>query len=67
MRAIGVFLAGLVLGAALLFVVIQIAGGWYTYSTMPKDLCEAMPPQAEVVPHQPNPCNFRRPRWRILY
>lgn len=58
-------LVGLMLGVVLTLSVVMLSGGWYEYRTMTADLCQAMPMQAEVVPNQPNPCNFRRPRWHV--
>lgn len=66
MRVVLVFVSGLVLGAALLFVGVGLMGGWYTYFILPLSECQrgyGNAVTAEVVPHQPNPCHFRRPRW----
>ena len=67
MRTRLAFLTGAFVGAALLFVYVQLSGGWYTYFILPPEQCrreEGNSVTAEVVPHQPNPCHFRRLRWR---
>lgn len=66
MRVGTAFAFGLIVGVLLLFVGVQVAGGWYTYVTLTRAECESMPRQTEVVPHQPNPCHFRYPRWDFL-
>ena len=67
MRLLAAFAGGLILGAALLFVAVTTTGGWYTYETLPRTWCETSGAgNLEVVPHQPNPCHFRRPRFGIL-
>lgn len=66
MRMLVIFAAGLVVGAVLVFAAAHVAGGWYTYVTLTRAECETMPRAAEVVPHQPNPCHYRYPRWDIF-
>lgn len=64
LRMVVVFVAGAIAGAIMLFVVIELAGGWYTYGTLSRGACETMmPARAQIVPHQPNPCHYRLPRW----
>lgn len=64
MRALMMFLAGLLAGAILTAGVMGIQP--YSYFTLPPDECRLIRQTAEVVPHQPNPCHFRRPRWDWL-
>lgn len=66
MRALAIFVAGMAAGMVLLLVAVQVTGGWYTYVTQPKGMCDSAPLRAEVVPHQPNPCHYRYPRWEWL-
>jgi len=69
MRVLAVFLLGVVVGAVVLFSAVQLSGGWYTYFILTPEECRreyGNAVTAEVVPHQPNPCHFRRPRWRLL-
>ena len=66
--AIG-FGAGVILGILLTFAVVQVSGGWYTYFILSPDDCAQQNGNAvtaEVVPNQPNPCHFRRPRWQLV-
>lgn len=66
MRTLAIFLAGLVLGIVLTFSGVNLTGGWYTYFTIPEDECRYTRVAAEVTPGQPNPCNYRRPRWQLV-
>lgn len=67
MRTVAVLILGMILGAVLLFAITEVAISRYSYFTVSKSECEAIPPTgAQVVPHQPNPCHFRRPRWTLL-
>lgn len=68
MRTAIVFIGGMLLGAFLLFAIVQVGGGWYTYFILTPEECRrdfGNAITAEVVPHQPNPCHFRRPRWHF--
>lgn len=67
MRTLAILAAGAMLGALLTLATIELRGGWYVYKTVPSDECRVMPPSGEVVPHQPNPCHVRYPRWHLLY
>jgi hypothetical protein len=68
MKTVAVLVAGVALGVILTFGAVDLSGGWYTYHTLPTDECHGWPPSGiEVVPNQPNPCHFRRPRWHVLY
>lgn len=60
------FVIGLIMGVALTLVVVQASGGWYTYVTLNRYACAELPLSAEIVPHQPNPCHYRYPRWDFL-
>ncbi len=66
MRKLLVFLAGLAAGVILTVVVMDVGVQRYAYFTLPPDECHLIRQTAEVVPHQPNPCHFRRPRWDFL-
>lgn len=72
MRTLAVLVIGIALGCALTFATVQISGGWYTYRIIPIKECQDAAGYGlgtlrdEVVPHQPNPCHFRRPRWDFL-
>jgi hypothetical protein len=66
MRTVVAFLAGMIVGAAMLWITVVLTGGWYTYVILPAYECQDPRTTAEVVPHQPNPCHFRRPRWQIV-
>lgn len=65
-RTLAVLLIGIILGVTGTFVVVEIAGGWYTYFTMPDERCHAVQMHLEVAPHQPNPCLFRQRRWSFI-
>lgn len=73
MRKISVLVAGITLGVVLTFATVQITGGWYTYTVIPTKECQDAEGYGratlrdEVVPGQPNPCHFRRPRWQIFH
>lgn len=60
-------MAGALLGVILIMGYVQVSGGWYIYTTQDKWNCEVQPLALEIVPNQPNPCHYRRPRWRWLY
>lgn len=67
MRRVMVGLAvGIALGALLTLGAIEAAGGRYRYFTMPDEQCRRIQMYTEVVPHQPNPCHFREPRWSFI-
>lgn len=58
------FVAGLVAGAIMLFVFLEIAGGWYTYHTIQPSMCSTMLPRnAQVVVSNHSVCHYRLPRW----
>lgn len=59
-------LIGILLGVIGTVAVVDLRGGWYTYFTIPLDRCQNAQIRAEVVPHQPNPCHFREPRWSFI-
>lgn len=59
-------LLGIMLGVAGTLIGVEIAGGWYTYFTMPDDRCHSTPMHTEVAPNQPNPCLFRERRWSFI-
>jgi hypothetical protein len=64
MRTLSILLIGAAMGATVMFAGLDLVGKRYAYFTVPRYECEGAPPMsAEVVPHQPNPCHFRRPRW----
>ncbi len=66
MRTAALLLIGAVIGAATVVLAAETAGGYYRYITLSRYECEMMPPRtAEVVPNQPNPCNFRVRRWQL--
>lgn len=71
-RVITVFVIGAILGSVLTFATVQISGGWYTYTIVPIKECQDAEGYGlgrlrdEVVPNQPNPCHFRRPRWPLF-
>lgn len=66
MRTVGVLIVGIALGVALTLGYIRAEGGRYSYFILAPDDCHALNGNAvtaEVVPNQPNPCHFRRPRY----
>lgn len=69
MRYVLLLLAGATFGILMTVLAIQISGGWYVYQTIPStrygECYDPIPGGAEIVPHQPNPCHYRRPRWRL--
>lgn len=67
MRTLAPLVAGILIGIIVTVGYVQMVGGWYVYNTLDEIECRATPMNAEVTPNQPNPCNFRRPRWRLLY
>ena len=60
---------GVLLGVAVTFGGMTLSSNWYTYRTIDAlssgQCIETIPPGAEIVPHQPNPCHYRRPRWSL--
>lgn len=69
-RTLLALVAGLVLGVALTFVAVEIAGGWWEYAILPESRCRPTGGGTvsieEPVPHASNPCAVRYPRWRII-
>lgn len=62
-------IVGIAVGVAVTVGYVQVAGGWYTYSILTPEECRREHGNtitAEVVPHQPNPCHFRRLRWQLF-
>lgn len=66
MRTLAVLVIGLVLGVVLAVGAIEINGGRYVYRTFDEYECAESRSGWEVVPHQPNRCHFRRPRWQLV-
>lgn len=68
-RTLAAFLIGTAIGAALTIGYLDISGRWFTYRTLSASDCrypeEIIGVSYHVVPHQPNPCHFRRPRWNL--
>lgn len=64
-RSLAAFTVGVILGAVLLFLVIEASGGWYTYRILSEQECAG--PRglgtSTVAPSQPNPCLIRTSRF----
>ena len=63
-------LLGWLLGIGTGLIGLALAGGWYEYDWHGPGACErekavALSTGWEVVPYQPDPCYFRRPRFRL--
>lgn len=64
-RTLTALVLGIALGIALTVVTVEVAGGWYTYRILGKDVCAAPVSlgTSSIAPGQPNPCLVRTPRF----